>query len=417
MSGRNHGVGTNSVVAGRMRVRILPTTDPAIVGPTWRAVERRVGFNGLACSWEWTSTWLRHYGDLIPHRFVVGDADGPRAIALITEGVGQRRGPIPIRTLHLGTVGEPQSDSVCVEYNRLLVSRADRRAFSEGILRAIGESGLRGDELVLDGFVPEEVEPFLELDGSFTPYRRTCYVADLAAVRNEGGCVLQALRTHTAAKIRRSIRRLEEEHGRIRVEWAGSLDEARQMLDELVVLHQARWQSVGQPGSFASRRFAGFHREIVDRLFDAGHVLLARVSAGERTIGCDYGLVEHNRVLSYQWGLAQFEDRRLSPGLVTGAVVMQAALERGLDEYSWLAGDVLYKRELSTAHHELVWATAPRSARIHMVYGAARVKHLARRFGPLRTVAGAPMPSQEQPAMPTLAVRRQLPAIRWGRGR
>ncbi len=373
---------------GSMRVRMLTPADPASIAPVWQEVEQRVGTGSLANSWAWTETWLRHYGDLVPHRFVVGDRGNPCAIALVTEGVGQYRGPFPIRTVHLGTSGEPDGETVRVEYNRLLVAPRDRGAFSQGILHAIGDSDLHWDELRLDGFPAEEVDPLIALDLNFVPDERVCHVADLRAIRQSGGTVLGALSSNTASKIRRSIRRLEEEHGPIRVEWAETREQAESIFEKMMALHAARWEAAGQTGTFASPRFAGFHRDVVARLFAGGGILLARVIAGDCTIGCDYSFVEHNRVLGYQWGLKQFEDRRLSPGIVTGAVVMQAALERGLDEYDWLAGDVLYKRQLATTTRQLVWASAARGARIHFIYELAKANRLAKRLRPLRSIAG-----------------------------
>ena len=39
---------------------------------------------------------------------------------------------------------------------------------------------------------------------------------------------------------------------------------------------------------------------------------------------------------------------------------MQACLERGLDEYDFLAGESRYKRELSNTERTLIWAVAGR---------------------------------------------------------
>src|SRR3546814_17559676 len=52
-----------------------------------------------------------------------------RGICLVCSGVGQKEGPWPVKTCHLGTAGEPQPGSVCVEYNRLLVDSTDQEEF------------------------------------------------------------------------------------------------------------------------------------------------------------------------------------------------------------------------------------------------------------------------------------------------
>jgi hypothetical protein len=364
-------------------LRVVPASDRSVAS-IWQEIERRLGNEGLTCSWAWTGTWLKHYGDAIPHTFVVAESDGPRGIALVTHGIGKRRGPFPVRTLHIGTAGEPDAETVRVQYNRLLVSDTDRPDFLSGLVELLAESGIAFDELRLDGFPESEIAPLVRQSDAFVLDRRTCHVADLIAVRQKGLQFKDAVRGDMGKKLRRSVRRIEEELGPIQVEWAESLEQARTTFAEMVALHEARWRADGKPGAFASPRFAGFHRDLIQELFPQGKILLARVRAGDVTIGCDYSFIERNRVLGYQWGVARLDDERLSPGVATGAAMLQAALERGLDEYDWLSGDTFYKRQLSTTTRELIWARSSRGARIQMIYKLHEASRLARQFGARR---------------------------------
>jgi CelD/BcsL family acetyltransferase involved in cellulose biosynthesis len=281
--------------------------------------------------------------------------------------------------VHIGTSGEPDSETVRVEYNRLLVDPRHRVAFARELLHLAGRPPFRSRQTFLDGFSPEELHAFVASEPSMLLERKVSYVTELRKIGDEGQTVLDALRRHTASKIRRTARRLEEAHGPITVQWASTIEEAHEIFDELCALHSTRWASRGLPGAFASERFSRFHRGLIDRLFAQGRILLARVRAGDKTIGCDYGMIEHGRVLSYQWGIAKFDDSRLSPGLLTGASIMQAALDRGLAEYDWLAGDVLYKRELSTSARELIWARHTSGFYIQMLDAAAKTAKVAHR--------------------------------------
>lgn len=358
----------------RFAVDILSADQRALAASTWRALEASIGA-GIADSWDWVETWLAHYGEQQQHCFAVANGpDGPRGLALLVAGVEQRRGPFPVRTLHLGTAGEPDSETVRVQYNRPLVAPTDRAAFVDGLLRACGRVGFPYDELVLDGFTPEEISPFLSSVSRFRQMTLPCYATDLHAIRTVGKPVHSAFRGDTGKKIRRSHRRLEEQYGPVEVEVAETLAQAETIFDELIALHQSRWTSAGQPGKFASDRFTGFHRDLIRRLFPKGQILMVRVTAGETTVGCDYNLLEHGRVLAYQWGLGQFEDTRISPGLVTSVAVMQTALDRGFDEHNWLSGDVFYKRQLSTISHELTWAFLPHGVRGHLVDYTVRAR-------------------------------------------
>jgi len=381
---KRSGQRTTVVTPDGLHVRFVEADN---IGSLWQEIENRVGSNSLACSWLWTESWLRHYGDMIPHRFVVGERDAAVAIALITEGAGKKIGPFNIRTLHLGTSGEPDTETVRVQYNRVLAPIEERDSFVRGVIELARVSGSRWDQFHLDGFSRDDLPQGIELEPSFESLRDVCCITDLAAIRSSGKTVIAALDSHAAKSIRRSIRFVEEDHGPIRIEWADSIEHAHDIFDEMVKLHEARWAAKGQPGVFSSARFAGFHREIVQKAFPNGGVLLARVKAGEMTLGCDYSLIERNRVLSYQWGIAQLKNKRASPGLVIGATVMQEALQRGLDEFDWLAGDAFYKRQLTTTSRELVWIRTSQGARIQAIYKLVEAKNLAQRI---------PVPSKKQ---------------------
>ena len=362
-----------SIASPSVRVRIVPGTDRAVIGPEWRALEARVGNTGLACSWDWTETWLEAYGAVAPHAFALGEpADGgpPCGLALLVRGRG-RSGALRIRRLHVGTAGEPGPGGVNVEYNRLLVEEPARAGYA----RALVEAVLRDphwDELMLDGFALDEAQALLEALPAFeaevrpSPYRAL-----------DGGEVLAALPSGTRRRVKRSLKGF----GALETEWAESLAPAREILDELAELHQRRWREAGERGAFASERFRAFHHALVARLMPEGEgqIMLVRIRGPAGTIGCVYGFVERGRVLFYQSGFATFDDNKLRPGLVTHALCMQAAADRGLVAYDFLPGESRYKRELASGEEPLVWARARRpGARARAVDAQRWVKRRAR---------------------------------------
>ncbi|MGI8477213.1 MAG: GNAT family N-acetyltransferase, partial [Thermomicrobiales bacterium] len=348
---------TSVQTTGTLTVRLLPSTALTAAAAAWQAIEARNGPVGLACSWAWTATWVDAYGDLVPHWFAVGDGPaGPLGAALVTQGVGARRAGIGIRTLHIGTAGEPDADTVVVESNRLLSAERDRAGFAEALHAVLRDSEIAWDEWALDGFEPEHVEPFLKLAGNFTVRADECPTVDLAQARSESRAVLKILDPGVAKKIGRSRRKLERDFGPLAIAWADDAVIAGQWLDEMIPLHAARWERAGQAGAFASPRFSRFHRALIARLLPTGQVFLLRATAGETLVGVLYGFNDNGCALFYQWGLGQFASGTISPGYVAGSMAMQAALDRGFSEWNWLAGEAAYKRDLSTGSRPLIWA-------------------------------------------------------------
>jgi hypothetical protein len=361
-------------------VSLLPSAERSLVAEIWKDLETRLASSSITCSWDWTETWLNYYGDLVPHYFVIGICEGdPCGIALVSQSIDRRYGPFKIRSRHIGTSGEPDIDSVYVEYNRLLVVPENRDAFSRAIIAAIKYEA-KWDKLILDGFAPEDAEPLLRAEPSLVAERRVCRAVDLRAANAVGGQIVAALKPSTQKKIRRSLHGF----GAIQTEWADTVEQAIDILNELIGLHQQRWERVGEPGSFSSPRFAAFHRELVPRLHAKGAVLLFRARSALGTLGCLYSFIERGRVLFYQSGLAAVDDNKLKPGLVTHALCMQCCMERGLTEYNFLAGDSRYKQELSTMDQELVWASARRRRlKFLIIDGLHRAKELVQSFGGL----------------------------------
>lgn len=361
------------VVPAAVRVRFQPASALDAIAGIWTGLEHRLGSTGLACSWPWTETWLRHYGDAVGHRFAVGETDGEVVgIALVTASLRVPSDWLRFRgVVHIGTAGEPRGQGVAVEYNRLLCDPAWRPAFAAALVRAIDEE-CRPAAICLDAFVPDDAALLAVAQPGFVVRELACPAFDLAQARAAGQDVLAMLGSGVRGRIRRSTRGLDEIHE----EWAATPAAALDIYDELIVLHQARWQREGRPGAFASARFDGFHRDLIARSFDGDpRVMLYRLRNAGGTVGCLYGFIEGGMLLFYQSGFADHADNRVKPGLSTHACCMQACLKRGLDTYNFLAGEARYKRELATTELSLA------SAVTYRYRHTASVLDMARRLG------------------------------------
>jgi CelD/BcsL family acetyltransferase involved in cellulose biosynthesis len=331
----------------QLSFRIAPWSDALC--SQWRDLERRVADVPLAASSHWTAAWVHQFGDAVDVRVAVAESAGRVCgLALMPRSRTQRVGPFRLRTTHLGTAGEVSSDSVCVEYNALLVESDYRAAFAASLVALARRDSV--DEVRLDGFDEESVQHLFEgLPGVDIALRASRYF-DLDSARARGASVMDTLGGSTRSSLRRALKKT----GPIEVTQAASLDEADDILSELVELHQARWRSAGQPGAFASPRFSAFQRELVTRLLPEERVVLLRVRSQPLTVGCLMLLVDRGRLLDYLSGFASFEATP-SPGIVTHYLAMERALAHGYRAYDFLVGDKRHKSNLATDSRDLVW--------------------------------------------------------------
>jgi CelD/BcsL family acetyltransferase involved in cellulose biosynthesis len=350
-----------------LRLHVLSRHDHREAGRAWRALEGALGAPLGPVSWAWTDTWLTHYGDVVDHRFAIAERGGEVCgVALLSTGA---RSHVRPRTLHLGTAGEPRGTGVFVEGNRLVARPADRAAFAALLAETI-DADPRWDRLVLDGVPPDDAELLL----ARWPHARVrvehCPVTDLTA----GDDVLAAL----SASRRRRLRSTLRAFGDLTLEWAANGGAAVALLDELIDLHQRQWRERGQPGAFASPRFAAFHRDAVHRLVPEGNAAVVRVRRGDETVGCLYGLIAGSRLLFYQGGLRRYDDNRLRAGQACHVMFMRVCRERGLTAYDFLAPAARYKLELATDTTTLAWAEVDRTRwRTRVSQRARRVRRAA----------------------------------------
>jgi hypothetical protein len=382
-----------------LRLRFLPATSRAEAMFMWRKLEVELCNQRLACSSVWTETWLNHYGSLIPHQFVVGTRGGTICgMALMTRGIQQNAGPIHLNTWHVGTAGEPEADSVCVEYNTLLTRPNDSIDFAHALWNW-ARTETNCDEFRMDGFEAAAMYPLLTQIPQVVVERKSAYFFDLALLRVKGEAPLMRLGSHTRSNIRRTLRDL----GEIRLEWAETVDQAVSLFHQMVVLHQARWNAAGSPGVYASRRFHDFHLDLLSRALPLGMMTVFGVKAGDQLVGCNQLPIDGRRVQIYQSGRIS-TTRRVSYGMVLDYLCICESLRRGYETVEFLAGEGEHKRRLSTDRGELAWICWRRPSIKNTTIDALRcVKHATTRL-----TRSDPPPSQPDTKPATEPVNSEL---------
>lgn len=343
----------------------------------WTDLAQRVGNDSITTHPAWVKCWIKNYGDLVPHRFLIAEAAGQVCgIAMLTQGVGRKTGPFSTNTLHLGTAGEPQLGSICVEYNRLLVAEEYNEIFVSGLVEAV-YNNTKWETFCLDGFDAADLAPWIKRFPSAEIRSRESRYCDLEQIRENQGDLLSHLGRSTRSNIRRRLKKLDN----IETNWVTSLTEAETIFEDLVQLHQARWNSVGQPGAFASERFYNFQKQLLHRLFPEQRVVIFQVKQNGRTVAGLMLLVDQNRLLDYLSGFESFEAIP-SIGLITHYLCMEEALTRRYAAYDFLVGEKQHKANLSTHSNQLCWLSASRPTLKNQTINALRkVKRMVTSLG------------------------------------
>lgn len=334
----------------------LDLVDPKSpdVERTWRELDAQ-NPRSYFLSWGWVENWLASLPRARLPELAIIREDG-RAISafFFSRRLIRRHRVLPSRAIYFNTTGIESFDDLWIEYNGLVGRDLDLPT----IVRLLPG---RWDELFLNGLRSDafggiEGEPELSRTRIRVDRKVPAHYVDLARVRAQG--YLAALGSQTRGQVRRAQR----EAGDTTLDVAETESTALEIYDELVHLHSRQWQAKGKPGAFADPWFDAFHRRLIAQRFRHGEIQLLRVRGATRTLGCLYNFVYRGRVLQYQSGFVQLENKHLKPGFVTHAAAIEHAGALGHDVYDFLGGDMRYKKSLSTDCGWLLWARVQRIA-------------------------------------------------------
>jgi CelD/BcsL family acetyltransferase involved in cellulose biosynthesis len=314
---------------------------------------------------DWAAVEARFWA-LAPHcdtRFFRGPAflfcaaekrfDRPYLVAVTQDnrdvalGLCNRRG----RRFYLHASGVPDWDRIFVEHNGFLCRPGESAAIEAG-LRAI----LRLGPVVLPGVDRMTLAAAARTGRCVITRTSPAPFADLAAIT---GDYIDLLSANTRAQLRRSLRELARVAGAAaHVVKAETEEQYKSFFDDLVLLHQARWQGKGKTGAFDDSEILAFHRALIARAAPGGEIELLQMTAGPRLLGYFYNFIAGARVMNYQAGFVPASSAAARTGLLCHLAAIRYYHARGIRIYDFLAGDQRYKKSLAPhGAEDLSWAT------------------------------------------------------------
>ena len=343
-----------------MRVqRFTDIDDLAPLATDWDRLAEGIPFR----SWDWLSTWWRHYGQCpedcrpVRHLFTLGVFDRMERLVGVAPWYLERsrsRGRV-VRFLGSGEVCsdymsllcQPGRESRVVEELVEWLMKPDRKCVAGGYGEwdMIELTGVDAQDETVERFSQELIGRGNTVHSRPGP---SCWRISLPTSWDE---FLAVLSKNHRKKLRRSWRAMVDT-GRAVLHTVERKDDLRLAWEILVDLHLLRRLSLGEPGCFSSRQFTDFHREVTPKLLRNGQLLLHWVELDGRPVAAEYHLGCNGVIYAYQAGMEP-EASDISPGHLAHGLAIRRAIERGYQTFDFMRGDEPYK-----AH----WRAKPRQS-------------------------------------------------------
>jgi len=350
-------VQSNSGKAGLKFETLSPFKHPERVRELWMKMLDNCQHSYFT-SWGWISTWLSSLPQEIGILLIIGYQNQnkePVVAFFAGRKSGPRYGLLPSHTYALNATGESNFDQLFIEYNSMLIAPG----FAPN-LTALLNPLEPWDEFILPGISDEFVTSLklreTEEQNLFSLIDKSerSFCVDLQKIRDANMDYLSLLSSNRRSQIRRSSREYERE-GKVQILAAESCQEALEMFEGLVKLHQQEWQRRARPGAFANPYFYQFHKNLLANRFDVGEIQILQVYNNKMTIGYLYNFIYQKNVLFYQSGFAYTEGNVYRPGLISHYLGILYNAAKGYAIYDFLAGEAQYKASLSTSTTPMYW--------------------------------------------------------------
>jgi hypothetical protein len=158
--------------------------------------------------------------------------------------------------------------------------------------------------------------------------------------------------------------------------------QALKLYEQLVNLHQKRWQQQNKPGVFSNNNFYEFHNQFIKKSFKKGIIVLSAIQIEGQIISVNYSIKWHNTLYFYQSGIDESYKPNLSPGLLNHLLLIRYCKEQDIQKYNLLKSVKNdYKSQFSQLGDELIDITMLSSNKLNLFwslfYRAMRnLKHL-----------------------------------------
>jgi len=320
-----------------LRIKELNEYDQFIdLREQWNDVLNKSKDDNIFLTWEWLSTWWKHYGKEKKLMILLAE-DGEKIVAIaplmysIYRLLGFKLRKIEFFAEHTDycnfILAEKKAESL-----KLFLKYLDKLSWDCLELREIPENAesitilrkIRGKTQIQNETVSSKC-PYIPLSVSWDGF-------------------VKELSGNMRRNLRRRMRRLEEKY-KVEFKKQNEIDSLQQDMKTFFYLHQRRWQSKGREGSFvADPKFQDFLLDVSECFAEKRWLNLYFLTANNEPISAAL-CFEYSKTLYYYHPGFDPAYSKYGVGNLLIMHLLQDSIQKGIEKFDFLKGDESYKRD------------------------------------------------------------------------
>ena len=344
----------------------------------WCDALQRSGDNHIFLTWEWLSTWWKHFGD--ERRFsliTVSDDEKLIAAAPLMSSKYKLAG---LKLTKMEFIGTPSAD-----YQTFLL--ADKKAECTKLMMDYASNKTSSWDCIEFEDVPEDSETIRILQtcsGKKLEFEeRNLNICPYIILPTRFEDYFQGLGSNWRRNMRRWEKRLKNDY-RVNFYIHKDLDTLDEAMETFFNLHQIKWQSEKRAGVFADQKFRDFHLNIAKSFAERGWLNLCFLTLNDEPVSAIYAFKYRNKMFNYLTGFdPKYSEYRIGHLLFLYSI--KNSIENGLREFDFMRGDESYKQQWNTLIRNNLEVRAIKKRIVPLVYDFITKKDV---FTPLATTLG-----------------------------
>ena len=319
---------------------------------TWNEVLDKSNDNNVYLTWEYLSTYWKHFGKNRKLRILCLE-DGTHII-----------GMAPLRQQRLklaGPVGYELIEPLAyrglmpegADYTGIILTERETECL-HSLFNYLANDGSWDFMYLMDVQGTSTIPSLLNQMSNSIPFRFETgkgAICPYMLLPNSPDALMKSFGPRVRKNLRRQLRNLQSDFHSVELKKYNALGSVQETMESFFELHQKSCKNRGLPGVFATQEVRNFYTDVARQFADNGWLALYFLTVDDRSVAAYYCFEYSNKML---YALSGFDPdySSYSVGNLLLLKIIEKSIAKGLGELDFLKGDEAYKFRWTSSYRQ-----------------------------------------------------------------